>query len=61
MSNLARHSGVFVLVLVLASLTAFFAPLTWGAREVFLYYALGFLAYLGISMVIQSRRTNTKE
>ena len=61
MQNMLRHSGVFVLVLVLASLTALFAPLTWSAREIFLYYLLGFFAYLGISMVIQSRRANTKD
>lgn len=52
---------MFVLVLVLASLTAFFGPLTWSAREVFLYYLLGFLAYLAISMLIQSRGAGSKE
>jgi hypothetical protein len=61
MQNILRHSGVFVLVLVLASLTAFFGPLTWSVREVFLYYLLGFLAYLAISMLIQSRGAASKE
>lgn len=61
MQTMLRHSGVFALVLVAATLVSMFVPPPWTPQEVFFYFILAFIAYLGVSTFLQSRGTRKKE
>jgi hypothetical protein len=52
-----RHAAVFVLVLVAASLVAWWVPYDVDPNTVFFYFMLAFAVYLAGSWLWESRHT----